>query len=80
VSPGIPRDAHHSIRLFGTTDSSELSQDRRVLSRLQLMRIRLYPADEHQTAIFDYSLDPAVTNYVLAVSFDASGKVSDSAS
>jgi hypothetical protein len=61
-------------RLFGTTARSELSQER-VLSCLQLVRIGLYPADEHQTAVFDYSLDPTVTNYVLAVSFEASGKV-----
>jgi hypothetical protein len=39
------------------------------------VRIGLYPAKGHQTAVFDYSLDPAVTNYVLAVSFDASGMV-----
>ena len=61
-------------RLFGTTARSELSPER-VLSSLQPVRIGLYPADEHQTAVFDYSLDPTVTNYVLAVSFNALGKV-----
>jgi hypothetical protein len=62
------------LRLLGTTAISELSQAR-VLSCLQLVRIGLYPSDEHQTAVFDYSLDPAVTNYVLSVSFAASGVV-----
>jgi hypothetical protein len=39
------------------------------------VRIGLHPADELRTAVFDYSLDPTVTNDALAVSFDASGKV-----
>lgn len=61
-------------RLFGTSVRSELSQER-VLPSLQMVRIGLYPANENAAAVFDYSLDPAVTNYVLAVLFDASGKV-----
>jgi hypothetical protein len=46
------------------------------LSRLSLVRVGLYPESEKSHAVFDYSISTAATDYVLAVSFDGSGRVS----
>jgi hypothetical protein len=62
------------LRLFGTTVRSALGREQ-LLPRMRLVRIGLYPAGEYRVALFDYSLDPAETDYVLSVSFDVSGKL-----
>ena len=41
-----------------------------LLSRLFLVRVGLYPEDEDQRLLLDYSIDPDVTDYVLSVSFN----------
>jgi hypothetical protein len=45
------------------------------LSRMVLKRVGLYPGDESRTAVFDYMLDQNVTDYLLAVSFEAGGAI-----
>lgn len=63
------------LRIFRTKVRSEVSRAQ-MLAGIQLVRIGLYPAAEHATAVFDYSIDVTATNYILAVSFDALGDVS----
>jgi hypothetical protein len=56
-------------RLFGT-DRPDLANLEPLLSRLALVRVGLYPEDEDQRILLDYSIDPDVTTYVLSVSFN----------
>jgi hypothetical protein len=37
--------------------------------------VGLYPADETRTAVFDYTLDGDVTDYLVVVCFGADGEV-----
>ena len=68
---------HHDVlpapdfaRLFGT-DTPDLAEPHAVLSRLVLVRVGLYPENEQQPFLLDYSIDPDATNYLLSVSFDS---------
>ena len=56
-------------RLFGT-DRPDLGDLEPLLSRLFLVRVGLYPEDEDQRILLDYSIDPDVTDHVLSVSFN----------
>jgi hypothetical protein len=56
-------------RLFGT-DRPDLTNLEPLLSRLALVRVGLYPEDEDQRILLDYSIGPDVTDYVLSVSFN----------
>jgi hypothetical protein len=60
-------------RLFGT-DSPDRSNVAAILSRLVLVRVGLYPENEDQRVLLDYSIDPDATNYLLSVPFDSSGQ------
>jgi hypothetical protein len=56
-------------RLFGTArpDPGNLEP---LLSRLVLVRVGLYPEDEDQRILLDYSIAPDVMDYLLSVSFN----------
>lgn len=57
--------------IFGTTDiDKEL-----FLNKLSLKRVGLYPEDEESFSIFDIQLPEEFTNYLMAVTFDANGKL-----
>ena len=56
-------------RLFGT-DRPDLGNLGPLLSRLVLVRVGLYPEDEDQRILLDYSIGPDVTDYLLSVSFN----------
>ena len=56
-------------RLFGT-DRPDLGNLQPLLSRLVLVRVGLYPEDEDQRILLDYSIGPDVTDYLLSVSFN----------
>jgi len=56
-------------RLFGT-DRPDLGNVGPLLSRLVLVRVGLYPEDEDQRILLDYSIGPDVTDYLLSVSFN----------
>jgi hypothetical protein len=60
--------------LFGNTEASAIAPAL-FLSRMVLKRVGLYPGDESRTAVFDYMLDQDVTDYLLAVSFEADGEI-----
>jgi hypothetical protein len=56
-------------RLFGT-DRPDLGNLAPLLARLALVRVGLYPEDEDQRILLDYSIDPDATDYVLSVTFN----------
>jgi Protein of unknown function (DUF2004) len=60
-------------RLFGTEEPS-VADPEAMLARLMLVRVGLHPEHEDRFIVFDYSIDPDVTNYVLSVSFDGGGE------
>ena len=60
--------------LFATTSASSITREL-FLSRLVLKRVGLNPADEARTAVFDYTLDGGVTDYLVVVTFDARGEI-----
>jgi len=62
------------LRIFGTADPDDLGIDH-LLDALQLKRIGLYPGSEGYCAVFDYTIDEEVTDYLLAVEFDGDGGV-----
>lgn len=62
------------LRIFGTADPDDLGIDH-LLDALQLKRIGLYPGSEDYSAVFDYTIDAEVTDYILAVEFDEDGEL-----
>ena len=62
------------LRIFGITDPDDLDIQH-LLDALQLERIGLYPGSEDMVAVFDYVLDREVTDYILAVEFNAEGEL-----
>lgn len=67
-------DGDERLEYFGTKDTDALGVEH-LLGSLHLQRIGLYPDSEDYVAVFDYSLDPDATQYILAVEFDSSGHV-----
>lgn len=61
-------------RCFGIDDPKTVDPET-FLSKLHLHRLGLYPDDEDQLAILDYTIDGSLTDYVIAVGFDSQGKV-----
>jgi hypothetical protein len=59
---------------LGLTDPRELSPAY-LTHALTLQRIGLYPEQNDQYAVFDYSIDPTLTDYVLAVTFTRAGEI-----
>lgn len=58
------------VRLFGR-DTLNLEEPEPLLSRMVLVRVGLYPENQDEPFLLDYSIDPDATNYVLSVSFDS---------
>ena len=59
---------------FGTDNPRDVSPDL-FLSKLHLHGISLYPDNADACAVFDYTISKALTDYVIAVSFDPGGDV-----
>jgi hypothetical protein len=66
--------AEERLKYFGSKDASTLTVQH-LLRSLHLQRIGLYPDSEDYVAVFDFSLDPEATQYILVVEFDAAGEV-----
>jgi hypothetical protein len=66
--------AGERLKYFGSKDASTLNVQH-LLRSLHLQRIGLYPDSEDYVAVLDFSVDPDVTQYILAVAFDAEGEV-----
>jgi hypothetical protein len=54
---------------------SKVSPDQQLLSKLQLVRVGLYPGSEEQFATFDYSIGQEITNYLVVLFTDENGEV-----
>jgi hypothetical protein len=79
---GVPRYIEHHVdalpdaavaKIFGCARHA-ITRDR-FLSKLVLARVWFVPEDDDELAIFDYSIAPELTDYVLAVKFDARGRL-----
>jgi hypothetical protein len=68
----LPPDALSAA--LGTTNPAAISRTQ-FLERMFLRGIGLYPDSPRSLAVFDYTLEGRVTDYVLCVSFDAAGAV-----
>ena len=61
------------LQCLGTEDAASVSPAL-FLSKLRLHRIGLYPEDSDEPAIFDYTIDREMTDYLIVVHFDLQGK------
>ena len=50
-------------------------QPKQLVKKLHLVRVGLYPDNETQFAVFDYSLGKELTNYVVAINTDENGNL-----
>jgi len=51
------------------------SRDAHFIRRLQLVRVGFYPDSDEGYTLFDYSIDPALTDYLIVVRVDAYGEL-----
>lgn len=71
----------HHLEELGTDDLAGLigrnvkaaDQANLLLKKLRLVRVGLYPDGESQFAIFDYSIDPELTNDLVVIFTDENG-------
>jgi hypothetical protein len=61
------------LQCLGTGDAATVSPAL-FLSKLRLHRIGLYPEDPEEPAIFDYTIDREMTDYLIVVRFNLQGK------
>lgn len=52
-----------------------ISPEIQLLEKLRLVRIGLYPDQKDSFAIFDYSIEPDFTNYLVVIHTDKDGKL-----
>lgn len=67
-------DAAALRQCFGVDDPGAVSPDL-FLSKLRLRRVGLYPGDNDECAVFDYTIGETLTDYIIAVRFDSGGGV-----
>ncbi|QNN40462.1 DUF2004 domain-containing protein [Pedobacter roseus] len=49
--------------------------EKQLLSKLKLVRVGLYPDNEDNFAIFDYSIGKDITNYLVVINTDENGQL-----
>jgi len=59
-----------------STDSSE-SKKEKILNKIHLKRIGIYPKEWDSLAIFDYTINDDLTQYLIVLKFDSDGKFVD---
>ena len=57
------------------TNSKSADKPGRLLNKLHLVRVGLYPDSEDQFAIFDYSIGKELTNYLVVINTDENGNL-----
>lgn len=57
-------------------DNTTVSPQQQMLKAFRLVRVGFYPDDEANFAIFDYSIDPEQTQYLVVISRNKDGQVS----
>jgi hypothetical protein len=60
--------------VFASIDAT-LSNEDKVLAVLHLKRVGFYPDEENQFAVFDYTIDKELTDYLVVVNFRKDGKI-----
>lgn len=56
-------------------NSKSTDQPTRLLNKLHLVRVGLYPDSDEQFAIFDYSIGKELTNYLVVINTDENGNL-----
>jgi len=56
-------------------DNKSVSPEEQMLKQLRLVRMGLYPDNEDQFAIFDYSIGADYTNYLVVINTNEKGKL-----
>ncbi len=65
------------IAAFVDVQNLEISIQKQFISKLQLVRIGFYPCKEDPYAIFDYSIDEDLTNYLVVIYINSLGQLQD---
>jgi hypothetical protein len=56
-------------------DDSTTEPEQQLLTKLELVRIGLYPDNEDGFAILDYSIGREITNYLVVINTDQNGQL-----
>jgi hypothetical protein len=56
-------------------DDKTTEPEKQLLEKLKLVRVGLYPHDEENFAIFDYSIGQDITNYLIVINTDGNGEL-----
>ena len=56
-------------------DDTITEPEKQLLSKLKLVRVGLYPDNEDNFAIFDYSIGKDITNYLVVINTDENGQL-----
>ena len=56
-------------------DDTIIEPEQQLLSKLKLVRVGLYPDNEDNFAIFDYSIGKDITNYLVVINTDENGQL-----
>jgi hypothetical protein len=56
-------------------DDTTTEPEQQLLTKLKLVRVGLYPHDEENFAIFDYSIGEEITNYLVVIYTNENGEL-----
>ncbi|WP_404986124.1 DUF2004 domain-containing protein [Chryseobacterium sp. M5] len=68
----VQKDALSNLIIF---DDNTTEPELQLLKNLKLVRVGLYPDNEDNFAIFDYSIGVEITNYVIVIYTDENGQL-----
>ena len=54
-------------------DDSTVGEEKQLFENLKLKRLGLYPQDAKNFAVFDYSIGPKLTDYLVVINLDKKG-------
>lgn len=57
------------------SDTSSKNFSEQIMKNLKLIRIGIYPENDDNFAVFDYTFNKDLTNYVIAISTDVQGQL-----
>lgn len=56
-------------------DNTSIEPEQQLMTKLKLVRVGLYPHDEENFAVFDYSIGEDITNYLLVIFTNENGEL-----
>lgn len=63
-------------KVLGVKDSMSIEEQiNQVFSNVYLKRVGIYPGNEETFGIFDYSINPDLTQYLFVIETDCFGKI-----